>query len=48
MKSIQEENKLLKEVYKGSILDLSQFEDCSFDLVLNLGSFFQTWISLLI
>lgn len=40
MKNIQEDNKLLEEIYQGSILDLSQFEDNSFDVVLNLGSFY--------
>ncbi|WDV45612.1 class I SAM-dependent methyltransferase [Clostridiaceae bacterium M8S5] len=40
MKSIQEKSNLFEKVYKGSILDLSQFEDCSFDMVLNLGSFY--------
>lgn len=40
MKSVQEENKLLEKIYNGSILDLSQFEDGTFDVVLNLGSFY--------
>ncbi len=40
MKDIQEENKLLERIYMGSILDLSQFKDNTFDVVLNLGSFY--------
>ena len=40
MRGIQEENKLLEKIYKGSILDLSAFHDSTFDVVLNLGSFY--------
>lgn len=40
MKDVQEENKLLEKIYKGSILDLSEFDDNTFDVVLNLGSFY--------
>ena len=31
---------ILKEIYLGSILNLSKFEDKSFDMVLNLGSYY--------
>ena len=40
MRGIQEKNKLLEKIYKGSILDLSEFHDSTFDVVLNLGSFY--------
>lgn len=40
MKDIQEESKLLEKIYRGSILDLSEFDDNAFDVVLNLGSFY--------
>lgn len=30
----------LKRIYAGNVLDLSQFEDNSFDVVLNLGSYY--------
>lgn len=40
MKDIQKENQCLEEIYKGSILDLSEFDDNTFDVVLNLGSFY--------
>lgn len=36
----QKKNPVLERVYTGSILDLSQFEDESFDVVLNLGSYY--------
>lgn len=34
------DNGKLQYVYEGSVLDLSQFEDESFDVVLNLGSYY--------
>lgn len=34
----QEKTPLLNEVYQGNILDLSRFEDESFDVVLNFGA----------
>lgn len=40
MNDIQKENKSLERIYIGSILDLSDFEDNTFDVVLNLGSFY--------
>ncbi len=36
----QKTNPVLEEIYTGSILDLSMFDDESFDIVLNLGSFY--------
>lgn len=36
----QESNPVLKKIYTGSIMDLSGFKDNSFDVVLNLGSFY--------
>jgi ubiquinone/menaquinone biosynthesis C-methylase UbiE len=36
----QEKTPVLKEIYKGNILDLSRFEDESFDVVLNCGSYY--------
>ncbi len=36
----QNENPILNHIYTGSILDLSQFDDESFDVVLNFGSFY--------
>lgn len=36
----QKENPVLGSVYEGSILDLSRFPDESFDVVLNLGSYY--------
>lgn len=33
-------SKKLKEIFVGSILDLSQYKDESFDVVLNLGSYY--------
>lgn len=36
----QKDTPLLKEIYEGSILDLSHFEDESFDVVLNFGSYY--------
>lgn len=36
----QMQTSILKEVYKGSILDLSLFEDEHFDVVLNLGAYY--------
>ena len=35
-----EKNHKLKDVYQGSVLDLSRFRDDSFDVVLNLGSYY--------
>lgn len=32
--------KKLKEIYKGSVLDLSRFSNKSFEVVLNLGSYY--------
>lgn len=40
IKNNTEENKLLEDIFVGSILDLSRFEDESFDVVLNLGSYY--------
>lgn len=40
IKDYQKSNPLLKEIYVGSITDLSMFSDSSFDVVLNLGSFY--------
>ena len=40
MMKCQAENNLLKHIYQGNILDLSQFEDKSFDVVMNLGSYY--------
>jgi 2-polyprenyl-3-methyl-5-hydroxy-6-metoxy-1,4-benzoquinol methylase len=34
----QKDTPLLNEIYEGSILDLSRFEDESFDVVLNFGA----------
>ncbi len=36
----QEKEPLLEQIYTGSTMDLSMFEDGSFDVVLNLGSFY--------
>lgn len=36
----QKENPILKHIYTGSALDLSQFDDESFDVVLNFGAFY--------
>jgi ubiquinone/menaquinone biosynthesis C-methylase UbiE len=36
----QKDTPLLKEIYEGSILDLSRFEDESFDVVLNFGAYY--------
>jgi ubiquinone/menaquinone biosynthesis C-methylase UbiE len=36
----QESNHLIKKIYTGSIMDLPMFEDNSFDVVLNFGSFY--------
>ena len=33
-------NPTLKDIYQGSVLDLSRFNDNSFDVVLNLGSYY--------
>ncbi|MBD5476323.1 MAG: class I SAM-dependent methyltransferase [Lachnospiraceae bacterium] len=35
-----EKNHKLKDIYQGSVLDLSRFHDNSFDVVLNLGSYY--------
>jgi 2-polyprenyl-3-methyl-5-hydroxy-6-metoxy-1,4-benzoquinol methylase len=40
IRDYQKSNPLLKEIYTGSIIDLSLFADSSFDVVLNLGSFY--------
>lgn len=34
------DNDKLKEIYKGNVLNLSQFADETFDVVLNLGSYY--------
>ncbi len=36
----QKDTPLLNEIYEGSILDLSRFEDESFDVVLNFGAYY--------
>lgn len=36
----QKENPVLDYIYSGSILDLSQFDDDSFDVVLNFGAYY--------
>ena len=36
----QNTNPILDKIYTGSILDLSKFEDNSFDVILNLGAFY--------
>lgn len=36
----ENENPVLDYIYTGSILDLSRFDDDSFDVVLNLGAFY--------
>lgn len=40
IKEKQRSNSLLKGIYQGSILDLSSFEDDSFDAVLSMGAFY--------
>lgn len=40
MKRKQEKDNVLDSIYTGSITDLSRFPDESFDVVLNLGSFY--------
>lgn len=40
MRDIQKENNALKKIYKGNILDLSDFNDNTFDVVLNLGAYY--------
>lgn len=40
MRKRQEENNLLKHIYEGNILNLSQIEDNSFDVVMNLGAYY--------
>ena len=40
IRSKQNENPVLDYIYTGSILDLSQFEDNSFDAVLNFGAYY--------
>lgn len=43
VKMIREQQKdtpLLKDIYEGSILDLSRFKDESFDVVLNFGAYY--------
>jgi len=36
----QNENPILEDIYAGSIIDLSQFDDNSFDVVLNFGGYY--------
>ncbi|MCM1048978.1 MAG: class I SAM-dependent methyltransferase [Clostridiales bacterium] len=40
IKSENEKNHKLKEIYQGNVLDLTRFKDNSFDVVLNLGSYY--------
>ena len=40
IRDYQKSNSLLNKIYTGSILDLYMFSDSSFDVVLNLGSFY--------
>ncbi len=40
IENINKKDNILKEVYTGSVLDLSRFQDESFDVVLNLGSYY--------
>lgn len=36
----QEKTPLLREIYEGNIVDLSRFEDESFDVILNFGAYY--------
>ena len=40
IKSENAKNPKLKHIYQGNVLDLSSFKDQSFDVVLNLGSYY--------
>ena len=40
IKSENSKRQKLKQIYQGSVLNLSRFEDQSFDIVLNLGSYY--------
>ncbi|WP_310603360.1 class I SAM-dependent methyltransferase [Anaerosporobacter sp.] len=40
IRAVDKENMKLKNIYEGSVLDLSQFSDNTFDVVLNLGSYY--------